>query len=210
MSPSRITLARQDFERNVFINCPFDTAYQPLFDAIVFAVQACGLKARCAREVSNAADFRLEKIMGIIAACQYGVHDLSRTELAPNNLPRFNMPLELGLDLGCKRYGNRHQHGKKLLIMDTSKHRYQKFISDIAGQDIEDHRGLPGRAITRVRDWLSTATQWPGIAGGAYMGQQYLTFLKDVPDICRSRKLRPSQLTFLDLLDIIELWQQEQ
>ena len=32
------------FERSVFINCPFDRAYAPLFEAMVFAVIACGCR----------------------------------------------------------------------------------------------------------------------------------------------------------------------
>ena len=31
-----------DPARSVFINCPFDAAYQPLFDAIVLTTVSCG------------------------------------------------------------------------------------------------------------------------------------------------------------------------
>lgn len=34
----------------VFVNCPFDEAYKPLFDAIVFAITDLGFYARSARE----------------------------------------------------------------------------------------------------------------------------------------------------------------
>jgi hypothetical protein len=41
--------------------------------------------------------------MDIISGCKYSIHDLSRTELdKTTRLPRFNMPLELGLDLVVK------------------------------------------------------------------------------------------------------------
>lgn len=30
------------YHQSVFINCPFDLQYQPLFEAIVFAVSNCG------------------------------------------------------------------------------------------------------------------------------------------------------------------------
>jgi hypothetical protein len=33
------------YEDNVFINCPFDQEYKPIFDAIIFAGQALGVKA---------------------------------------------------------------------------------------------------------------------------------------------------------------------
>src|SRR5436190_1630456 len=96
-----------NFSRDVFINCPFDDTYTPFFNAIVFTVHDIGFRPRCALEASNAGQFRLEKIMDIISECKYSIHDLSRTSLdRETELPRFNMPFELGLDLGCRRFGN--------------------------------------------------------------------------------------------------------
>ncbi|MEK6375316.1 MAG: hypothetical protein AABO58_21790 [Acidobacteriota bacterium] len=87
-------------------NCPLDDVYRQLFEAVVFAVHDCGYIARCALEVDDASEVRIEKIAKIIASCKFGIHDISRTELdAGTDLPRFNMPLELGLFLGAKRFG---------------------------------------------------------------------------------------------------------
>src|SRR5262245_19554392 len=103
----------KDYEKNVFINCPFDDLYNPLFQAIVFAVHDVGFRPRCALEASNAGQFRLSKIIDIISECKYSIHDLSRTELdSTTKLPRFNMPLELGLDLGCKNFRAPFSEGK--------------------------------------------------------------------------------------------------
>src|SRR6266446_4395536 len=97
----------KQYGQNVFINCPFDKEYSSLFDAIVFTVHDMGFRPRCALEARNAGQFRLEKILEIKSKCKYSIHDLSRTELDPENrLPRFNMPFELGLDLGCKKFGS--------------------------------------------------------------------------------------------------------
>jgi len=85
------------FDQNVFINCPFDDAYLPIFRALVFAVFECGLIPRSAQEVYDTGVVRLEKIESLIKDCRWGIHDISRTELNANHLPRFNMPLELGL-----------------------------------------------------------------------------------------------------------------
>lgn len=94
-----------EYDRNVFINCPFDAAYTPLFEAIVFAVNDAGFRPRCARERLDSSQIRLQKIFELIAASRYSIHDLSRTALdAATALPRFNMPLELGIDLGCKAF----------------------------------------------------------------------------------------------------------
>src|ERR1039457_427072 len=50
----------------VFINCPFDASYRPLFDAIVFAVMALGFEPRCALERDTGTQERLKKIIEII------------------------------------------------------------------------------------------------------------------------------------------------
>ncbi len=108
----------------------------------MFAIYDLGFVPRCALEIDDGAEFRLEKICRIVAECQYGVHDISYTRVDPKTrLPRFNMPLELGLYLGCRRYGGKSQSKKKCLILDREAYRYRNFISDISGQDIHAHGG---------------------------------------------------------------------
>jgi hypothetical protein len=197
------------YSQNVFINCPFDEQYKRLFDAAIFAVQMAGFTPRCAFEASNAGQFRLQKIMDIIAGCQYGIHDISRTELGMNRLPRFNMPLELGLDLGCKRYGIAWLAEKKLLVLDRKSHRYQRFISDIAGQDVESHANSPKQLIQCIRDWLSTESGLSSIPGGDYMYARYRAFKRVLPTLCAKMKLSPNQLTFGDLSRLVRIWLEE-
>lgn len=130
------------YEHCVFVNCPLDETYRPIFESIVFAIHSCGYVARCALEVDDGSEVRIEKIAKIIAECRFGVHDISRTEPdSETGLPRFNMPLELGMFLGAKRYGRAKQKQKTCLILDLDRYRFQKFISDIAGQDIAAHGG---------------------------------------------------------------------
>lgn len=129
---------------DVFTNCPFDDEFAPTFRALLFTIMSCGFRPRSARELDDGGQTRIDKIYGLIETCRYGIHDLSRTELdAVNNLPRFNMPLELGLFLGAKRFGNKAQKLKRVLILDVEQHRYQRFISDLAGMDIHGHAGEP-------------------------------------------------------------------
>ena len=91
------------YARQVFLNCPFDDEYRPIYEAIIFAVIHCGFVIRCARERDDSGETRISKIVEIIRASQFGIHDISRVELDKSNgLPRFNMPLELGLFLGAK------------------------------------------------------------------------------------------------------------
>ena len=196
------------YEYGVFINCPLDEAYRHLFEAIVFAVHDCGYVARCALEVDDASEVRIEKIAKIIASCKFGIHDISRTELdVGTNLPRFNMPLELGLFLGAKRFGRAEQRLKTCLVLDLERYRYQKFISDIAGQDIAAHRGEPAKAIGIVRDWLSNSTpQSIRIPGGGAIATRYALFRAELPAMCDELHLDPHELTFNDYVVQVEEW----
>lgn len=192
----------------VFINCPFDDLYRPIFEAIIFAVHDCGYVARSSLEVTDASQVRIEKITTIIASSRFGIHDISRTEIDPDTqLPRFNMPLELGLFLGAKRFGSAKHRSKTCLILDVDRYRYQKFMSDIAGQDIAAHGGSPFEAIKAVRNWLSAAApQSVKIPGGAVIGRRYSTFREELPTACERLQLNPNELTFNDFVLQVEEW----
>jgi hypothetical protein len=197
-----------DYDRSVFVNCPLDEEYRHLLEAVVFAVHDCGFIARCALEVDDGSEIRIEKIARIIAGCRLGIHDISRTEPdAATNLPRFNMPFELGLFFGAKRFGRAEQKSKSCLILDLELYRYQKFISDIAGQDIAAHGGDAGKAIRRVRDWLSNASsKTVRIPGGQAMAKRYDVFRQELPAMCAKTRLGVDELTFNDYVAQIEEW----
>ncbi len=144
----------------VFINCPFDAPYAPTFEAIRFAIHDLGLRPRSALELQDSAEPRIERLFSIIEECRYGIHDLSRTELDPlHGLPRFNMPFELGVFLGARRFGAGTQRDKRALILDVERYRYQRFVSDLAGMDIQAHGGDVQTAMRRVRDWLGNVSR---------------------------------------------------
>lgn len=193
---------------HIFINCPFDPSYRPIFDAIVFSVRYLGFVARCALEDDDAAEFRLSKIERVIEECKLGINDLSAVELdAATGLPRFNMPLELGFFLGCKRFGPNNQQKKHCLILDREPYRYRNFISDIAGQDIRSHNADPALAIREIRNWLQAAARRnTHLPGGGEVLEQYGRFSRDLPDICRGLKLEPERLTFLDFSRTVAEW----
>lgn len=135
------------------------------------------------------------------------IHDISRTELNRSGLPRFNMPLELGLFLGARRFGADAQRRKSCLVLDRQPHRFQEFISDISGQDISS-RGDDVRQATRaVRDWL--ATERAGMAhppGGAATSDRFERFMADLPAICAETERRPEELTFIEFADAVSTW----
>ncbi|MDQ2736687.1 MAG: hypothetical protein M3Y55_17230 [Pseudomonadota bacterium] len=96
----------------------------------------------------------------MIDECRFGIHDVSRIERDTiNDLPRFNMPFELGLFLGARRFGTKQQRSKQCLVLEAERYRYQKFLSDIAGQDIRQHSNEPARAVGAARDWLAASTE---------------------------------------------------
>lgn len=195
-----------DYERSVFINCPFDAEYAPLFEAIVFAIHGSGFLPKCSRERLDSSQIRLQKIVDLIAASRYSIHDLSRTDLdAEHALPRFNMPLELGIDLGCKTFSVDHVD-KSLLIFDSERYRFQKFVSDLGGQDIHQHANDPKAAVKRVRDWLRTESGYDGIPGGATIYGRYEAFRAALPTICAELKLDLSELTFADFSYTVARW----
>ena len=196
-----------DYNDNVFINCPFDLTYKPLFDAVVFTIHDCGFIPRCALEDDDASEGRIDKIYNIISDCRYGIHDISRTQLDENSeLPRFNMPLELGVFLGAKKFGIDEQKRKKCLILDTELYRYQQFISDIAGQDIQAHKNAPKEIVTVVRNWLRNASRRETIPSGSIIWERYQDFMKDLPQTARECQLTVEDLIFNDYTLVVTQW----
>lgn len=179
-----------------------------MFRAIVSAVADCGFRPRCALEDIDGGEIRLQKIERLIESCKFGIHDLSNMRLDPDSgLPRFNMPLELGLFLGAKRFGDKTQKAKRLIIMDLEPYRYQKAISDISGQDVDPHHGEPLKAIRRIRDWLKSVSKRKSIPGASYMIERYEAYTKDYPTICHILKCDKDEPTFIDFLETISEWQ---
>lgn len=154
------------FQRNVFVNCPFDDEYYPILRAVLFTLIYLGFTPKIT-ETSDSGQNRLSKIKALIASSKYSIHDISRVQLNEEELPRFNMPFECGMDFGAKMYGGSKLEDKKCLILETERYRYQKFLSDIAGNDIRAHSDEPELAIKQVRNWLrinaNERFDWPTV-----------------------------------------------
>jgi len=195
-------------DRNVFLNCPFDNRYRPLFRATVFTVHDCGFIARSALEVVDSGEERIRKIKRIIRECRFGIHDISRVQPDPaTGLPRYNMPLELGLFMGAQEYGDKDQRRKCSLVLDTEPYRYQKFCSDIAGQDIRAHHDQPARLIGAVRAMLATTLGGAArIPGEARIRARYGQFRAEFTTFCHDLHVRPTELQFVELRTLIQEW----
>lgn len=148
---------KTDPATSVFINCPYDRDFAPLFDAIVFATVCCGFLPRSALESGSVAEPRMERITRAIFSSKYSIHDLSRCRgESDEQLARFNMPLELGIAM-ARRYTqtrNRLQHDWLLLVPED--HQYTRFVSDLAGYDPYRYDGRPETLIPKVMAWLAT------------------------------------------------------
>jgi hypothetical protein len=168
------------FEKNVFINCPFDQPYRGLLRPLVFSIIYLGFEPKLSRTISSA-QVRVKGIIDLIRSCKYGIHDLSRCKpIQENDLPRFNMPYELGLDIGALEFGGGELKTKRILILETERYFYQKVISDIAGQDIENHNDDPYTLITKVRNWFSDNIDYNRVVGQRVIWNLYNQFIDDV------------------------------
>ncbi len=204
-------MPRKSYNRSVFINCPIDDGYKPLFRATIFAVLRCDYYARCAIEEEDSSELRLNKIFRIITECRFGIHDLSRTQLdRRSRLPRYNMPLELGIFLAAKHYG-RDEHDRKVcLVFEKRPHSYEKFISDIKGQDIAAHEDSPRSMVVKTRNWLASNSRGQLLQGGDALWRDYRAFSRWLPHKCRREKLKEGDLTFGDYTQLVFAWIEDQ
>ena len=188
----------------VFINCPFDSDYKSILYAIIYTVYHCGFIPRSSLEQDNALDPRLSKIEKLIEECRFGIHDLSRTEISNNGLPRFNMPFELGIFFGAKKFGDATQKNKVALVLERQKYQYQQFISDLSGIDTKAHDNKPETAIQIVRNWLKISSNRAKIDGHIKIVNDYNIFLENMPDIVKKLNLDINNLTYTEYCILIE------
>lgn len=142
---------------SVFLNCPYDVDYRPLFDASVLATVCCGLTPRIALDTGTIAEPRMARIASAIFESKYSVHDLSRCKGEGDaNLARFNMPLELGMAMARRYLGTRRTERHDWMAMVPSGHAYGRYISDLAGFDPATHDGTDRGLIFALMPWLIT------------------------------------------------------
>ena len=183
-------MARTD----VFINCPFDDDYQPLFEALVFAIAASGYEVRCALEDADGANIRFDRLRRLIAVCPRTIHDLSRTQTGDNELPRFNMPFELGLALGAKYYGGPKKRRNSALIMVEREHTLAAYLSDLGGNDPQAHGGDPANVIRIVTRYLHRTPDRRLLPGAQFTIDRFARFRERLPDLARASHRQPEEL----------------
>ena len=181
----------------VFINCPFDSRYLPLFHAIVFAIHDLGFQARHAL-IDDSSALRLTRIDEELRDCAYSIHDISRVEVGGKlRLPRFNMPFEAGLaySMHVRSTARRPHH---LLLLDAAPYRYQASLSDAAGLDPKIHHNDPVLAIGAVRSFVQTKSAKPSLPGAAFIARRHALFFSKLPLIARRQRLRMREIKSWD------------
>ena len=157
-----------------------------------------------ALEEDDASDNRLDKIVRCIEQCKYGIHDISNIELNDEGFPRFNMPFELGIFFGAKRFGNNEQKSKNALVFERTKFTYQKYISDLNGIDTKAHKDDINVIIKHVRDWLKTASKRKSIPWASTIQNDYQQFVTRLPQIAAIATLDIDTMTFADYCQVVE------
>lgn len=147
----------------VFLNIPYDEEFRSLYVAYIVGLYHLGLVPHIAAEIPGGAR-RLERIFDLIQGCRYSIHDLSRVELSgtPDQTPRFNMPLELGMTITWQRLNpTRHNW----YVWESEPYRIQRSTSDLNGTDAYIHNGTPEGILSGLRNafWSDDAPAVPKI-----------------------------------------------
>lgn len=199
------------FDHNVFVNCPFDVDYRPLLDPLLFTIRALGFQPRIALEELDSGVPRIGRIVELIRSSRYAIHDLSRLQAQEaGEFYRLNMPLELGLDVGCRLFGGEPYRSKRCLVLEEQPFRYQAAISDLSGSDIAAHGGSPEALVTAVRHWLSSKAS-VRLPGPTQVWSAFVDFSSDNYDDLSTRGFSDRDIKALpinELLRCIENWVQ--
>lgn len=137
--------------KNIFINCPYDGEYRELMHIVIYMVCKFSHKPQLAGMYQDVDD-RMTKILKLIEESEISIHDISLMEFdGKNNLARFNMPFELGIDYAYKKFVNENC---KLLIMEKEPYLSKRTLSDLGGNDIVAHKNNAEDIIKNLRNFF--------------------------------------------------------
>jgi len=192
------------FEDNIFINCPLDADYQVLLRPILFTIIYLRFTPRIALERMDSGESRIAKIIELIGESKYAIHDLSRIQaMQPAEIFRLNMPFELGLDVGCRRFGNDKHAAKQCLVLEAERYRYQAALSDLSGSDISAHNNNPKKALTAVRAWLVSISR-PDAVGATKIWESFANFMAKKHKSLRARGFSNREIQDLAIPELIQ------
>jgi len=121
---------------------------------------------------------------------------LSRIEpRSATDLPRFNMPFELGIDVGCKTFSSRKD--KRYLVLEVS------------GQDIKAHEAKPIYMVKSIRDWIKGLKTNQKIDNYQIIWTAHNEFHYDYETELRKDDMNPHniwEIPFSELTEIMKAW----
>lgn len=200
----------ENFNKNIFVNCPFDKDFMLLLKPLLFTIIYCGFNPRIALERLDSGEVRLMKIKELIDSSKYSVHDLSRIKSkGKDEYFRLNMPFEIGLDLGCRLYHPEPIYRqKRALILETEQYSYQKALSDLSNSDVKCHKGEPEEVVFEIRSWFSELID-DEMPGGSIIWDDYNVFLTDLFDTMKQNGLKQKdidRMTVSELINRMKTW----
>ena len=131
----------------IFINCPYDDEYKPLFFAMIYICEYFGYTPIFAASDESSSD-RMDNIVKCIQESNYAIHDISKIH---ETIPRYNMPFELGM-----YYMHIKENGKKkrMLILEGESNKSDVVISDLSGTEIKCHSNELEELFKAIRSFL--------------------------------------------------------
>lgn len=200
----------REFERNVFINCPFDAEYYPLLRALLYVIVQFGFQPRIALERLDSGEQRVHKICELIRISKYSIHDLSRLKSTEGGeLYRMNMPFELGVEYGCRYFASDHLQAKRSLILESSKYDYMKALSDLSGVDIKSHDNDPALMVLVVRNWFVETVGLRRVKSPSSLWNEFNHFTTDFFDRRREEGFSEEDLNRMpvpEYVDFLKSW----
>ncbi|MBO6792963.1 MAG: hypothetical protein JJ895_03560 [Balneolaceae bacterium] len=199
-----------NFDKQVFLNCPFDVEYEELLKPLFFTVISCGFKPRIASERLDSGEVRLDKIKNLILECRFGIHDLSRCKSKDKDeYSRFNMPFELAYDLAARDFHPENKmKRKRFLVLEEERYSLQKSLSDLSFSDPKCHEGDPEELVHQVRTWFYELGN-KKLKSPSNIWDDYNVFYSDLYDKKFKEGFREKDVERLpvpEFLDEIELW----
>jgi hypothetical protein len=202
--------ANIEFDKSVFINCPFDHKYYSLLRPLLFTIGYLGFIPRIALETSDSGEPRVEKICQLIKSCRYSIHDLSRLKARKRGeFYRLNMPFELGVDYGSRRFGSNRFQTKRYLILEEHAYNYKQALSDISGLDIKAHGNKPNKVVQAVRNWFVETVGLKDVEGPTLIWYKFNDFASDFNARRRSEGFSKDDLDMMPIreyLRFIKTW----
>jgi len=143
--------------RSVFLNVPYDDAFDNTLVGLTVALIVLGRVPRLTLEVADGGQGRLKRIFDLLKSCAVSFHDLSFV-----NLPvRFNMPFELGLACAIREQNPDHH---SFFILEAQPHRIQQHLSDVNGIDPKIHHNTAEGGLTTILETLERPGGNPSVA----------------------------------------------